>query len=442
MVIPRGLVRVPKCAEERQGVPVEIRDPIHGPIGVSDAERCVVDHPFVQRLRNIKATGFSYLPFPGATHSRYAHSLGVMHLAGRAVDSVFSDGQLSVPQIDLFRKLARVAALCHDLGHAPFSHSTEFAMPPLAELKLDWYRPAAQTTDRATHEDYTIAILAHTSLTDVIDANFPFTARHVAALISQDIVVDDGPFVVNGLDYRRVLSQIISSELDVDRLDYLVRDSYFTGARYGQVDVPWLIGNMAAHQDEGHVSLALDFSALYAFDDFLIARHHMFLMVYFHHKSVVYEELLKRFVWGGDWAIPADLDAYLDLDDVALEAHLRSVDDPWARRLVKHDPYRRVCEVHGTPADVDLSGFKCILEDAGIDVISAGSTGKLSRYNVFGQKREKAGQIALLPGSSGSRITTLQEERRVLQSYADARRIARLYVAPNDVDRARALLAR
>ena len=421
---------------------MEVRDPIHGPIVVSDAERRILDHPFVQRLRHIKATGFSYLPFPCATHSRYAHSLGVMHLAGRAVDSVFAEGRLSDPQVSLFRTLVRMAALCHDLGHAPFSHSTEFAMPDLSALGLDWYSDPARAERRATHEDYTIAILAHTSLTEEMGRSFPFTARHVAALISPDVTVDDDLFVVDGLDHRPVLSQIISSELDVDRLDYLVRDSYFTGARYGQVDVPWLIRNMAVHTQDDSVSLALDHSALYAFDDFLIARHHMFLMVYFHHKSVVYEELLKRFVWGGDWAIPADLDAYLGLDDIALDAHLRSVDDVWARRIVQHDAYKRVVEVHGTPAEVDLTEQVAVLEQANIDVIQAGSTGKLSRYNVFGQKREKAAEIALLPGSTGRGLTTLQDESRVLQGYANARRIARLYVAPKDVERATALLGR
>ena len=427
-------------AHGRPGVPVEVRDPIHGPIAVNDAERCILDHPFVQRLRHIKATGFSYLPFPGATHSRYAHSLGVMHLAGRAVDSVFDGGALSPEHVARFRSLVRMGALCHDLGHAPFSHSTEFAMPPLSELNLSWYSKEAQEERRATHEDYTIAILAHTSLAAMLAENFEFTARHVAALISQDVTVVDDLFEVDGLNYRQVLSQIISSELDVDRLDYLVRDSYFTGARYGQVDVPWLISNMATFAEDGDVSLALDHSALYAFDDFLIARHHMFLMVYFHHKSVVYEELLKRFVWDGDWSITADLDAYLWLDDIALDAHLRTSGDAWARRIVEHDPYRRVLEVHGTPADVDLASHVQTLTSAGIDVIQAGSTGKLSRYNVFGQKREKAGQIALLPGSSGSQVTTLQEESRVLQGYANARRIARLYVAPEEVAAAQELL--
>lgn len=416
---------------------MEVRDPIHGPIPVSDPEREVVDHSFVQRLRLIRATGFSYLPFPGATHSRYAHSLGVMHLAGRAFDQASRGLPLSEAARARYRSLVRIAALCHDLGHAPFSHSTEFAMPPLAALGLDWYAADAREARRATHEDYTIAILAHTSLADAIARHFPFTARHVAALISPDVTLEDDLFVEAGLDHRRWLSQIISSELDVDRLDYLVRDSYYTGARYGQVDVPWLLTNLGAHVVDGAVSLALDTSALYAFDDFLVARHHMFLMVYFHHKSVVYEEMLKRFVGGGTWSIPADLEAYLRLDDVALEHDLRLADDPWARRIVGHAEYKRVLEVHGTPAEVDLSAEEAVLRAAGLDVISARSTGKLSRYDVVGQKREKAPQIFVI---NGRRARSLSEASEVIQRYADARRIGRLYVAPEAVERARALI--
>ncbi|MBW1878405.1 MAG: HD domain-containing protein [Deltaproteobacteria bacterium] len=424
---------------------MEVRDPIHGAIAVSPEEVAIVDHPFVQRLRNIRSTGFSHLPFPGATHSRYSHCLGVMVLAGQAFDSAYQGWELPTVVRARFRALLRVAALCHDLGHAPFSHSTEFAMPSLGALGISWYRPDAVSDRRATHEDYTIAILEHTSLRDAIAASTDFTARHVAALISRDVEVEDDLFVVDGLDHRRVLSQIVSSELDVDRLDYLVRDSYYTGARYGQIDTSWLLSNLVAYPFDGRVSLALDFAAIYAFDDFMIARHHMFLMVYFHHKSVAYEELLKRYVLaeGTDWALPADLDAYLSVDDISLEHHLRTADSEWARRIVERRPFKRVLEVHGTPADVDLSEQALRLREAGVDVIHAGSTGKLSRYNVFGQKRERAPQIYVLermPGLPVENVHGLQEASKVFQRYADARRIARLYVRPEEVGEARGVL--
>ena len=109
--------------------PQEIRDPIHGAIPVDDAEIAIIDHPFIQRLRGIRQLGFSHLPFPGATHTRYNHSLGVMHLAGRAFDACFRDEPFSTPEVQQsYRHCLRLAALCHDSGHAPFSHAAEFAI--------------------------------------------------------------------------------------------------------------------------------------------------------------------------------------------------------------------------------------------------------------------------------------------------------------------------
>jgi HD superfamily phosphohydrolase len=228
-------------------------------------------------------------------------------------------------------------------------------------------------------------------------------------------------------------------------MDYLVRDSYYTGARYGQIDADWLLANLVAYPVGREVTLALDSRAIYAFDDFMIARHHMFLMVYFHHKSVVYEEMLKRYVLSPEctFSLSADLDAYLVEDDVALEYHLRTADSEWARRIVEGRPYRRVLERHGTPVEVDLGHEKARLEAAGVDVVSAGSTGQLSRYNVIGQKREKAPAILVLerlPGQPVETVKTLAEASQVFERYAEARRIARLYVAPEAVDRAREVL--
>lgn len=427
---------------------MEVRDPIHGAIEVDASELVVVDHPYVQRLRGIRQTGFSFLPFPGATHTRYGHCIGAMHLAGHAFDQAYKGFPFSSDAVRRrYRGLVRVAALCHDLGHAPFSHCAEFAMPPLAELGIRWYHPAALTGPRrATHEDYTIAILQHSPLANAIDGAFPFTSRHVAALISHDVTVADDLFVDQGVDHRRILSQIISSELDVDRLDYLRRDSYFTGARYGSIDADWILGNLHCAVVDGHATLALDSRAIYAFDHFLLARHHMFLMVYFHHKSVVYEEMLKRYVTskGCPWSLPADLDAYLHVDDVSLEAHLRTSDNTWARRVVERRPYKRVLERHGTPEQVDLSLERDRLFEAGIGVIHTASTGKLSRYEVIGKKRSKAPAICVLerlPGMPVERVSTLGDASDVFVRYADARRIARLYVAPEDVERARGVLA-
>jgi HD superfamily phosphohydrolase len=421
---------------------MDVRDPIHGAVPISSSELIVLDHPFVQRLRNIRQTGFSQLPFPGATHSRYAHCVGVMHLAGVAFDMAYREFPISEAARQNFRSCVRIAALCHDLGHAPFSHCTEFAMPPLSAMAPRWYGPSHEDR-RATHEDYTIAILERTSLAEAIRQGFAFEARHVAALVSSDVPVDDGFFVDGGLDHRRILSQLISSELDVDRLDYLVRDSYYTGARYGQIDTTWLLTSLMAHASDATVDLAFDARALYAFDDFLISRHHMFLMVYFHHKSVVFEEMLRRFVTSKDagFRIPTDLEEYLYVDDVHLEMALRQAKNLWARRIVERRPYRRVVEKHGNAKEVDLESEKTRLFETGVGAIHTASVGKLSRY--VGKKRSRAPTIWVvdrLPGMASASVRTLFDASEVFRRYAEERHIGRLYVSPEDLTKARDVL--
>lgn len=428
---------------------MEVRDPLHGAISVDPAEIPVVDHPFVQRLRGIKQMGFSELPFPGAVHSRYAHSLGVMQLAGRAFDSCFRRDPFVAPgRRAIYRQVVRLAALCHDLGHAPFSHCTEFAMPPLRDLAIGAYEPGmvAGRLDRtASHEDYTIAILTRSSLADAIARAFPFTGQHVAALVSREVRAPDDLFVDGGQDYRRILSQLISSELDVDRLDYLPRDSYYSGAHYGQIDAPWILSNLEWHVDgEGQVSLALDRRAIYAFDDFMIARLHMFLQVYFHHKSVVYEEMLKKHFTGPacGYRFPADAEAYLETDDVDLYGYLRRATDEWARRIVERRPWARALELHGTPAEVSVADTMARLQDAGIDAIAAGSTGKLSRYSAMGRKRERAPRLYVLSRSPGTRerVQPLEEATRIFDRYQDERHIARVYVPPDRLEEAQRMV--
>ncbi|MFT5584315.1 MAG: HD superfamily phosphohydrolase [Cognaticolwellia sp.] len=428
---------------------MEVRDPIHGAVHVSDRERAVLDSPYFQRLRNIKQVGFTELAFPGATHSRYLHSVGVMHLAGAAFDAVFRRWVFSSSKRKAeLRQCVRLAALLHDVGHAPFSHCTEFAMPPLVELGIAAYPDSvleSRGAKQASHEDYTVGILTLTDLTQILDRDFACGAIHVAALISPEIELTGDFFVDGGLDLRTVLSQIISSELDVDRLDYLVRDSFFSGARYGQVDVDWILSNLCVHRDSrDQVCLALDRKALYAFDHFILARYHMFVMVYFHHKSVVFEEMLRRYFEtpGCPYALPASMETYLNVDDAELEMHLRQSRDPWARAVSEKRAWKRVLELHGSAGDVDTSWALGLLEEEGIRTLTASSVGRLSRYTVYGQKKSGAANIYVIEDSlqPGGRETPLHEATAIFARYRDARRIARIYVAPQDREEARRVL--
>lgn len=177
-----------------------------------------------------------------------------------------------------------------------------------------------------------------------------------------------------------VLSQLISSNLDVDRLDYLVRDSFFSGVRYGQVDVHWLITHLRRHiSDDGSVQLALDRAAFYAFEDYLLARLQMFLNVYFHQKSVGLELMLLQYMNDTNcgYQLPADLEKYILVDDAQLWNHMRTSKNPFARRVVEHRPYQVAIERHGGPAEVDLKVRQLALEEVGINVLSSTCFGEV-----------------------------------------------------------------
>jgi HD superfamily phosphohydrolase len=411
---------------------------------VDQTEFTIIDHPFVQRLRGIRQLGFSHLPFPGATHTRYNHSLGVMHLVGRAFDACFRDKPFANREVkQAYRHCVRLAALCHDLGHAPFSHAAEFAMPPLRALDIRCYNPEAvahRIDERATHEDYTVAILTQSSMADVIRQNFGFEPEHVARLVSHEVKIDDDFFVHQGFDLRYLMSQLISSDLDADRLDYLVRDSYFTGAQYGQTDVHWLISNMTRHVDErGRVSLAIDRRALYAFDDFMIARFHMFVMVYFHQKSVAYEEMLKLYIQssGCQYELPPDLEAYRRTDDAQLMAHLRGSDNEWARRIVEYRPLKAVFEGFGLDGDRRLGACLERLTSVGIEASAVPGHGVVSAHRKPGMP-----PIYVLDmHQSSAQVQRVEEATAIFERYQNERCVGRLYVRPEDKDAALKALA-
>ena len=415
----------------------EIRDPVHTSIPFDASERHVLDHPFVQRLRRIRQLGFAQYSFPGATHSRFSHSVGVMHLAGQAFDVIFRDRPFtSVHKYKQFRYCVRMAALLHDVGHGPYSHAVEFAMPKLNTLP--GYESADPST-QAMHEEYTIAILTQTSLAAVIEANFDFTAEHVAALVDSSRKTSDDFFMDKGFNLRPLFSQLISSNLDMDRSDYLVRDSVFTGVKYGQVDVSWLhnhLSRTAGFEDE--VCLALHRRALYAFDHFLISRYHMFLMVYFHKKSTALEVMLKEFIQDPtcQYRIPSDLDEYLYIDDADLDVHLRKSPISVAQRVVNQDIYKVAFESHGMPEEVDLYNREQVLKEEGIPVYSSTMHG--SSFSKI--KATQAPIYVLGSDIEGKTPEPLYSMSSALDQSRFVASISRLFVPSEHYARARSIM--
>lgn len=424
---------------------MEIKDPIHGSIGVSAAEVAILDDPAFQRLRLIKQLGFSEFSFPGATHNRYIHSLGVTHLAGKAFDSIFRKFKFSSADVrQRLRQCTRLAALLHDLGHGPLSHTTEEVMPPVESLKLDIYKykkPVFQELGgrKATHEDYTLKIISDSDLTASLKEHFPnIDPFHICCLIDKGLEVQDDFFQDQGLDFRTVLSQIVSSEMDVDRMDYLARDSYFCGTNYGVIEFSWLLGNLSFHVVEGEAHLALNHRALYTFDDFLISRHHMYLMVYFHHKSIIFEEMLFRYLTSEDcdYHLPSDVNQYGKYTDYSLYEHMSRSPNPWAQRITRRDPYKMLFETHVTKEDQRTRRMKEALLKEGIDTIAASSRARLSKYHA-GTPEDKSFQIYVVDEYDPKNTpTTIDKSTEIFQKYEETRSIERLYVDRKDHEKA------
>jgi HD superfamily phosphohydrolase len=433
---------------------LEIRDPIHGTLSISKSETAVLDSPAFQRLRMIKQLGFSEFSFPGATHSRYIHSLGVSYLAGVAFDFIFKDFTFSSPQKKRnFRQILRLAALLHDIGHGPLSHTTEEVMPPLSDLGVQVYQNKLAMTGattnssdsrRANHEDYTIKFITDSHLTEILQHSFSeFTPYHIACLVDKGLPDMDDFFVDQALNFRVILSQIISSEVDVDRMDYLLRDAYFCGTSYGKVELNWLLGNFTFHEKEGSIHLALDRRAIYTFDDFLLSRHHMYLMVYFHHKSIIYEEMLYRYLTseGCEYQLPSDIEKYLSATDFSLYQNMAESNNPWARRISERNSYKVLFENHVTNTG---SGRTAKIQDtlsaAGIETITASSASRLSKYHGLSQG-EGAEQIFVVdPYDPHGKPVSIEECTEIFQKYEGARTIERVYVSPENIEMARALL--
>lgn len=414
---------------------MEIRDPVHGSIYFSDPEVAVLDTLEFQRLRSIKQLGFAEFSFPGATHNRYLHSVGVCHLAGLCFDSVFRAFPFVKPSVKMrLRQVTRLASLLHDVGHGPLSHTTETVMPKAEDLKISVYKDPSQGGRRATHEDYTIKLITDSVIADTIRKNFlDISPLHVACLIDRSLECPDDFFIENGNDFRPALSQIVSSEIDCDRMDYLERDSYFCGTSYGRIDREWLIQNLTFHRKDAKLYLALNRRALYSFDDFLISRHHMHLMVYFHHKAIIYEEMLNRYLSSPDCSfhLPSAIDEYITFNDYKLHEHLAASPNAWAQRIAFRRPYKMLMELHNTGDSGRPARLKTALEANGLDVIWASSKARLSKYHQTTD--ESAMQIFVVDQyDRWDQPAPIDNSTEIFRRYEGTRVIDRLYVAPEN----------
>ena len=312
-------------------------------------EKALIEHPAFQRLRSIQQLSFCQRAFPSGTGNRLTHSLGASHLAGEAFDSIFSKPAaralpLKADRKKALRKALKFAALLHDTGHPPLSHAGEALLPPLSRLGAKRFlKPGPDR--QARHEDYSLQLIMETGLSKIIQ-RAGIEPLAVARLIHQDARGGGDFFLEGGLDYLPLLRQIINSDLDVDRMDYLNRDSLSCGVKYGLTDFMWLLSHFDCHVKEGRLFLAVGADALCAVESFLLGRRHMRAIVYFHHKTVIYNHILKKYADSCGWTLPSDTEAYLQFEDGRLLQKLGEAAErnEWARRIVRREPYIRLYE--------------------------------------------------------------------------------------------------
>ncbi len=307
---------------------LSFRDPIHGFIRADDLETALIQSRPMQRLRFIRQLGLTFLIFPGAEHSRFSHALGTMHLAGRVYDALAakSDGLLPAAQDTRERRLLRVAALLHDVGHAPYSHTSE----DLFEEPID-------------HEEMTCRLIDTEEIREIFRRHGDgLESREVQQLLRKEA---EGP--------RRLLSDVITSELDVDKMDYLRRDSLYCGVEYGSYDLERLIDTVAPIEDptNGEWRLGVDHGGVHALEALVMARYYMFTQVYFNVTGKVMELHFNEWLRasGLRWSVEAQ--AFLDQDDVTVYHSMRHSENRHARAIVHRERYSLAFETseHLTP---------------------------------------------------------------------------------------------
>ena len=254
-----------------------IRDSIHGDLHLTDFELKVVDTVEMQRLRRIKQLGFTNLVYPGANHTRFEHSIGTLFLANKVGTTLELDKEVV--------ELLRICGLLHDIGHSPFSHVSEKAL-------------------KHKHETVTKEIIADSNITDIVEERF------------------DVKLITSIIDGKTKYGKIISGDLDVDRMDYLARDSYYTGVAYGIIDTERLIYSLTYDDND----LVLSPKGVQAAESTLLARYFMYPTVYQHHTTRIVNSMFK-----------VSLSKLLE-EKVITEKELRYLDDGDLINITRNTP--------------------------------------------------------------------------------------------------------
>jgi HD superfamily phosphohydrolase len=338
----------------------EIRCPVYGFIPLDNWEQEIIKQPAFQRLRRIRQLGWTDAVYPGAMHTRFEHSLGVMHMAGllydgiqaRCSDTLRSEYGYDRAGFDRHRRLVRFAALLHDVGHGPFSHTVEELTPTTVDEGV---------TRHYRHEEYSIAIIKK-YFADVIEnhpknTNYHFTVDEVCGLVAGN----------EAAGRSAIWQELITGQLDAVRMDYLLRDSYHLGVDYGKYDWRRLVNSVEFVRDPESQEWRLGVSdgGKYVAEGLIIARYMMFSQVYFHKTRVILDyhlqEAIRTLLPGGTFPAPDEngLREYLAWDDwKVLGPFANGEGGEHAHRLLSREFFRLVYQTPEFPESWDLDRLR------------------------------------------------------------------------------------
>jgi HD superfamily phosphohydrolase len=409
----------------------EIRCPIHGFISLNAWEKELISHPSFQRLRRIRQLAWTDHVYPGAMHTRFEHSLGVMHTATllySAIRNTSADilqSELGYKEEGLNRdlQLVRLAALLHDLGHAPFSHASEDLFPSHngTEYKHEHYSAAIVRTElKSAIEDHPLNV-----------TNYGFTAEDIAALL-------DGSTTAK---QRLFWRDLIDGQMDADRMDYLLRDSFHAGVQYGRYDLNRVINTVRAipgARGRGP-RLGISEGGWHAAEGLVLARYFMFTQMYFHKTRVAYDVhlrgALQELLPNKQFPLPEgeQLKEYLGWDDWRVLGLLASGQGgEHGARLASRDHYRLAYWSPEISTEADFSLVERIKKELG-DLVVAEAESSKSWY--------KTGKpdIPVVSDVDSNSVWPLSKYSTVVLNMKPVNQVL-LYVRPEDTEKSNTIV--